>query len=294
MERRIWTALSSLITSIDRSFDNALYTHSVGRVVRMLMWSVLNDRPMHWACDRRNWAGVKPPAELLSQSRLSRRLRFPDTQQFLQQLFDHLRDDERLNDAAAALAKYIDGKPLVVARHTRDKDAKFGRGAGGKDRGYKLHAIYSENDSPVAFKVTPLNENEAKVACELVGQLDDEGYLVGDRAYDHNALYDAAARNNHRHIARRRYRKARGVGHHRHSEHRLAMIARLNEPTAFMRHLLRRRTRIESRFASLTNFGGGLTHLPPWVRGLPRVTLWVWCKLMIRLARSKVQRCNAA
>ena len=37
--------------------------------------------------------------------------------------------------------------------------------------------------------------------------------------------------------------------------------------------------------ANLTNFGGGLTHLPPRGRGLGRVTRWVAAKLVICHAR---------
>ena len=49
---------------------------------------------------------------------------------------------------------------------------------------------------------------------------------------------------------------------------------------------------MERAFANLSNFGGGLTHLPPWVRTLPRVTRWVTAKLIIYHARANVR--NAA
>jgi hypothetical protein len=33
------------------------------------------------------------------------------------------------------------------------------------------------------------------------------------------------------------------------------------------------------------SFGGGLSSLPAWVRGLDRVRTWVWAKLLINAVR---------
>ena len=40
-----------------------------------------------------------------------------------------------------------------------------------------------------------------------------------------------------------------------------------------------------SRMSVTVSFGGGLSALPAWVRGLDRVRTWVWAKLLINAAR---------
>jgi len=289
MERELWRMVSRTISQIDRRFAKGRYTHSVGRVVRVYLWAVLHDRPVYWACVRENWRGVRPPAALPGQSRMSRRLRQADTRQFLQTLAASFRTSDR-----PALLKVIDGMPLPVSRHSQDADATFGRGAGGMDRGYKLHAIYGTEPMPLAWQVHPLNVDERKVAVQLLPVLTQEGYVLGDKNYDANRVYDRAARHGQQLVAARRYGADRGLGHHRHSPWRLRSIAMLEGPSDFGRRLYETRRSIETRFGNLTSFGGGLTHLPPWVRGLPRVRLYVTAKLIVRAARSLVQRGVAA
>ena len=45
--------------------------------------------------------------------------------------------------------------------------------------------------------------------------------------------------------------------------------------------LYRLRTTIERQFSQQSCYGGGVVPLPPWVRGLRRVTQWVGTKLML-------------
>lgn len=289
MERELWKILSQAITQLDRQYPRGMRTHSVGRIVRVYLWAALHDRPVYWACDRRNWAGVRPPVALPDQSTMSRRLREQDTEQMLNQLM------QTLDDAApASLIRYLDGKPLPISRHSIDGDAKFGRGAGGKDRGYKLHAIYGCTNRPLAWSITPLNHSESHAAAALIDDQLTPGYLVGDGGYDANHLYEHAGRQQIQLFTHRRYRQAKGLGHHRHSTFRRDAIDRLTSPSSFVRDLLRDRRDVETRFAHLTNFGGGLTCLPPWVRGLHRVRLWVTAKMLIRLARDRYRERTVA
>lgn len=290
MERELWKILSQQITRLDRRFDRGRCLHSVGRIVRVYLWAVLHDRPVYWACERRNWAGVKPPRKLPHQSRMSRRLNHdPRTRQVLDQLVEALSEED-----ASTLVRYLDGKPLAISKHSRDGQATFGRGAGGKDRGYKLHSVYAGNNRPIAWSVTPLNHNEHHAAVPLIDDRLTPGYLLADANDDANHLYEHAGRHGVQLLTPRRYAKAKGLGHHRHSKHRRDAIGRLDAPSPWVRRLLDQRRRIETRFAHLTNFGGGLTHLPPWVRGLHRVRLWVAGKILIRLARDQHQRQQAA
>ncbi len=100
------------------------YTHSVGRIIRVYLWSVLHDRPIDWACRRGNRQGVRPPDALPHQSQMSRRLRQKDTLEFLTELTRRFNDRHEYD-----LVKMLDGKPLPVARHSQDADATFGYGA---------------------------------------------------------------------------------------------------------------------------------------------------------------------
>ena len=170
MERELWTCLSREITAVDRAVAKGQYTHSVGRIVRVYLWSVLNDRAVYWACVRENWRGVRAPVVLPHQSCMSRRLGQEDTQAFLNKLIKRLTDRGQTH-----LVKLIDGKPLPVSRHSQDPDARFGRGAGGISKGYKLHAIYALRGPILAWEVHPMNVDEKTVAQALVEQLADEG-----------------------------------------------------------------------------------------------------------------------
>ena len=288
MERELWRILSHQITVVDRRYSRGRYTHSVGRIVRVYLWSVLNDRPAYWACRRENWRGVRPPAALPDQSRMSRRLRQPDLQRFLAELAQALAHSSR-----PELVKLVDGKPLPVSRHSQDADAQFGRGAGGLDNGYKLHAIYGLSGALLAWQVHPMNRSEPKVAVELVRQLSDVGYLLGDANYDANSLHVAAHECGHQLLAPRR-NPGTGLGHHRVSPQRVRSIEMLEGISDFGPSLFQYRRQIEGRFGNLCSFGGGLTCLPPWVRRLPRVRLFVAAKLLIRAARNTVIRQGAA
>lgn len=289
MEHELWRRISQTITELDRQFDRRRYRHSVGRVMRVYLWAVLHERPVYWACQRAHWAGVRPPQELPDQSRMSRRLRQKDTQRFLAQLLDRLSDIP-----GPHLLKIVDGMPLTVSRHSRDKDAAFGRGAGGISRGYKYHAIYGRGSMPLAWSVHPLNIDERRAAADLLEQLPDEGYLLGDRNYDANWFYDCSKQHGQQLVVARRYGPGRGLGHHRHSPHRLRSIDMLEGPGVFGRSLYAHRRKIETRFGNLKSFGGGLTHLPPWVRGLMRVRTYVAAKLVIRAAKFLANRQGAA
>lgn len=289
MERELWRILSREIGRLERRYTVDHRVHQVGRIVRVYLWAALHDRPVSWACERRNWIGVKPPRRLPNQSTMSRRLRYVDTRRMLDELAPRLGGGRH-----ASLVRYLDGKPLPISRHSVDRDAKHGRGAGGKDRGYKLHAVYAEDNRPVAWEVTPLNHNEHHAAKPLVDQRLSPGYLLADTNYDANHLYQHAGEVGVQLITPRRYSKAKSYCKRARSPHRIDALERLRAPLEFARQLLAQRRRVETRFANLTSFGGGLTCLPPWVRTLARVRTWVAAKILIRLARDRHLRSTAA
>jgi hypothetical protein len=254
------------------------------QVLAVYLWAVLQEKPVSRACKRRNWPMQAWRRVLPDQSTMSRRIHHPSMRNALALLLDRLAPANK-----NALVLRIDGKPLPVAKHSQDRGAAIGRGAGGFQKGYRLHAIYAQNNRPVKYRVTPMNVDERVVAKEMLAENDlGEGYLLGDANYETNPLYDQAASVGRVLVTPRRFRNAKGLGQSRvHSPHRIAMIQRLKDPSPFIRILLRTRRAIETRFANLTNFAGGLTHLPPWVRGR-RVEPYVTAKIIIRLTRDRV------
>jgi hypothetical protein len=64
---------------------------------------------------------------------------------------------------------------------------------------------------------------------------------------------------------------------------------------AFAQQLLQDRAEVERQLGNLTNWGGGLTCLPAWVRTHRRVRRWVQAKLVLaRLKRDAAIRTCAA
>lgn len=290
MTRQLWRDVSAAINRVAKNWPREdKRTHTTARVVRIYLWSVVNHRPVYWACDRDHWVGVKAPT-LPSQSTMSRRLAHDDTERFLLRLLDALAP----NIGGAIQA--IDGKPLIVSRHSQDAEATFGRGAGGKDRGYKLHAVYANALRPTAFRVMPLNVDERVVGRELLAELAKQGqsgYVLGDANYDSNPLHAVADAGGLQLVTPRRRGPGRGTGHRRQTPGRLRNIALLEGQSDFGRELYEQRRGIESCFGHLTS--GGLWSLPPWVRTLRRVRLWVTAHILLRAARqTQINRQRAA
>ena len=289
MERELWKRIMNGIHSAARSRKaGARFTYDTAGIVRVYLWAVLHDRPVLWACQSPNWPRECRPTKLPSQSTMSRRLRTQSVKDFLNAVTEAVGGPRR-----QGLLYLLDGKPLVVSRHSQDKDARFGRGAGGQDRGYKLHALWGKRAIPEAFSVTPLNVSEPLSATGLVARLENPaGYILADANYDSSDLHEAVARRGCQLLAPRR-RPGTGRGHHFQSRYRLRALDMLEGPSRFGRSLFRQRRGIESRFGWLTGFGGGLQGLPSWVRGLRRVTLYVHGKLIINAAMQYRRRIGA-
>lgn len=281
MDHELWEILSHAMFDVARAFPKSpRQTHDTRLIVRVYLWAVLNDRPVLWATRRRNWPRTKRPRQLPDQSTMSRRLRDNETTSFLAKLARRIAGPQQ-----SVLIKAIDGKPLVIPRHSTDPDAGHGRGVGGQAKGYKLHAIMGNSAMPLAWSVQPLNVSELNQADKLVPQLKDEGYLLADSSYDSSKLHDTAMNHGHQMIAPRR-RPGTELGHRKHSPHRLRAIHLLEQaPSRFGWALYKRRREIERQFGGLVSFGGGLQGLPAWVRTLPRVRLFVHAKLIINAAR---------
>jgi hypothetical protein len=274
MERELWPRLYHLIMEVGQALRLIGVSYQPHILLLVYCWAALHDRPVNWACDPRHWSTTTlRPARLPSPATLSRRLWRIDTALLMRALIRRLR---RGRDPR--LIATIDGKPLPIGGSGHDPDARCGRGAGMRAKGYKFYAIWGGRPVPETYRVYPMNVNEDKVAEEMMPDLTGGGYLLGDGEYDANGVFDAAGAAGYQLLAPREDPEA-GLGHIRQSPYRLRCIELMR--SAFGRGVWGLRRRIEQSFGVLTSFGGGLSPLPSWVRHLERVWLWVSAKMAI-------------
>jgi hypothetical protein len=272
---------------------NAVYTDA--QVIAVLLWAALHDRPISWACERKNWPMQAWRRKLPDQSTMSRRLRMPGTLLALWQLALVL---QRGREAGEVLV--VDGKPLELSEHTRDPDARKGRGAGRYAKGYKLHAIVDPAAEVfVGWDVQALNAAETTTAARILRRrrtrVPAGALLLGDALLDSNPLHDAAARRGLQLIAPRR-KPGAGLGWRRHHPNRLESIRFTEGADAQIWHevLAPQRAQIERFFGAMACLGCGLSALPPWVRRIHRVRAWVNAKICIYVASINSRRAIVA
>jgi len=295
MERDIWTRMMAALKHLPPTRPrNAVYTD--GQIVAVLLWAAIHDRPISWACQRRHWPMQAWRRDLPDQSTMSRRLRHPATLDVLLALLMAVQGHGPVGEVVVA-----DGKPLELSEYTRDPDAKTGRGAGRMSKGYKVHLILDPAAQRViAHETHALNVAEPTTAAALVGrpsvQIPPGGRLLGDSLFDSNPLHRATHARGCQLVAPRK-RPGTGLGSRRHHPNRIESL-RLTEGEdreIWDGVLGPQRAAIERFFGAWASFGGGLCALPPWVRRLHRVRVWVAAKLVINAARiTGLQRPSAA
>lgn len=284
MERELWVVLYRITNQLGDSLGGWLY--STTDILTVYFWAVVHDRPTVWATKSENWPDDLRPKCLPSQSMMSRRLRMPACVLLMTEVEQHLIV---LLGLGKRLVRAIDGKALGVSRVSTDPDAAYGRGAGGMQNGYKLHAIWADGPMPLAWGIAPMNTSEKKMARRLIESQPGGGYLLGDAQYDANYLYDGAEAEGFQLVAKKTPSRGKGgLGHRPHAAGRLRSIALLK--TTFGRQLYKQRRAIEASFGTLVSFGGGLASLPAWVRRFHRVRHWVQAKLIIAGLRTLVQK----
>lgn len=277
MEGQLYRTIVALVRKTGKRCQRPRETFSDADIVCVFYWAVIHDRPIRWACELRNW----PPygrRRLPSNSTMSRRLRTLRVRALLQEL-------ERRVTQPTGQGMYwiIDGKPLTIGGCSKDRQSGYGRAARGLARGYKIHAILNPFGKIAAWRLAPMNVDERKMAERLLRNTPLQGYLAADANYDSNTLHRIARQQkNLQLVAPRRHGPDKKVGHRAQSPGRLRSIALLENPyPAFGRQLLKHRSAIERTYGNLTNWGGGLTGLPPWVRTHRRVHRWVQAKLVL-------------
>jgi hypothetical protein len=264
-------------------------------IVLIYYWSVLNNQTRAWACRRFNWPLRLPPGGLPSESQFSRRF----GSKRVQRLSDRVEREVFALDPAPAdrvsLLK-VDGRPLVIGNHSHDRHAGYGRAAGGKARGYKLHSITDADNRLVRWRLAPMNTDEREMARRMISRLVASGYLLADKNYDSNKLFDLAAGRGVQLVAPRRYGSDKNLGHTHQSPARLRCRDLLENPTSrFGRELHDQRRGIERYFGTAACTPELLNGLPPWVRTRPRVYRWVQAKLVLaELHRLNLRETEAA
>ena len=293
MERAIWRRTAAALKSIPPTRPrNAVYTDR--EVVAVYLWAALHDRPVSWACKRSNWPPQAWRRRLPDQSTMSRRLRRPTVLALVRRLLHVLQ-----RESPPADVLLIDGKALEVSEYSRDPDARRGYGVRGFAKGYRLHALVTQEWQLLAWRVRPLNEAECTVAQGLLRDavrasphLRSSGALIiGDPSYDSNRLHLRASTLGLNLIAQRRKPK-KGVSkwrpHHRSRLRSISVTEGSGSPRR-LRWLKRQRVAVEHFFGALASVGGGLSHLPAWARRKHRVELWVGAKVALNAARIQLR-----
>ena len=90
MERELWKLIIAAMKRLPRTRSrNAVYSDS--EVLAVLLWAVLHDRPISWACVRRHWPPQAWRRRLPDQSTMSRRLRTDATRDQLAVVLTHVQ-----------------------------------------------------------------------------------------------------------------------------------------------------------------------------------------------------------
>jgi hypothetical protein len=288
MERQLWQEIIRLLAQSGKPRFSPHEDFSDDDILRVYFWAVVHDRPVSWACQRKNWELTLRKRKLPSNSTMSRRLRSPSVRERALALEKRLL--RSTNDGQ--LVWFLDGKPLAISGCSKDRQAGYGRAAGGKAKGYKIHALVGADASIAAWRLAPMNIDERTMARRMLLVADIRGYVAADSNYDSNDLHAVCeGRGNLQLLTPRRYGPGRGHGHRKQTAGRMRSKAILENPYPdFGEDLMAQRIAIEQRFGNLTNWGGGLTHLPPWARTYRRVYQWVQAKLIVNAVRRLLQQ----
>ena len=291
MERQLWKAIVVVLDRLDKGRRSTRRKFADRRIVEVFAWGVIHDRPTCWSCRRAHWPIDLQKRPLPSAATMSRRLRSPSVQGLLEAL-----EGRVLAPKDGEMFWMIDGKPLAIGGCSKDRQAGYGRAAGGKAKGYKIHALVGSSRGLGAWLVAPMNKDERTMAKRLVRRAQAQGYVIGDANYDSNPLHEACVKQGELQLVTpRRYGTGKGLGHRRHSRGRHRSIALLENPQPrFGEQLLKDRNEVERRFGGWCNWGGSLTCLPAWVRTHRRVRRWVQLKLVLATLKRQIDQRTCA
>jgi Transposase DDE domain len=286
MEHQLWNAIVAILGTLGKPRKRRACDFDDVEIVKVYYWSVIHDRPVTWACRKEHWPIYRRHRLLPSSATMSRRLRSRSVVALLNALENRI-----VAPKEDGLFWMIDGKPLAIGGCSKDRQAGYGRAANCKAKGYKIHVIAGSGGKIASWRLAPMNKDERVMAARMLRTAPIQGYVAADSNYDSNKLHAICdARGELQLVTRRRYGPGKGTGHCRQSLGRLRSMRLTENPfPAFAEKLLRDREDIERRFAQLTNWGGGLTCLPPWVRTHRRVYRWVQAKLVLSALKQNIR-----
>jgi hypothetical protein len=227
MEGQLWKAIVMVLAQLDKRRKRTVEDYGDVQIVQIFYWAVIHDRPICWACQRKNWPVHLRRQALPSDTTMSRRLRTPSVLMLLNALEQRVTKP----NTEGGLYWMIDGKPLMISGCSKDRQAGYGRAARCKAKGYKLHAIVAPDGGLALWRVAPMNKDERVMAERMLKTSDIRGYVVADANYDSNRLHKVCdARGNQQLVTPRRYGPGKKVGHRAQSPGRLRSIALLENP----------------------------------------------------------------
>lgn len=282
MDKKIWSIITKIIVSVNRSLEQTgrRPRYSDVLIMRMYLWAVWHDRPMFWACERSNYDKLFRPRALPSVSQFCRRLKTERIKKMIQAIHRRLIQNNTLSKLS-----FFDGKALPLSNHSSDKDARKGYADGSFRKGYKLHAWATQDGRIPRFCVLPMNCGEPNTARELTDLIPHGSLVLADANYDSGKLYQAVADRNSQLLT-----PLKGMAES-FCQLRRMPAARKRAMKLWQlfgkqcREILKLRYKIDRIFSAVSCFGGGLSPLPTWVRGLSRVQKWVSAKLIFYHAR---------
>src|SRR5688572_4464246 len=122
MEGELWRQVYALAKRVGKGKGVVRGEFLDVDIAAVYLWSVLHDRPVKWACDKRHWRGRCPLKRLPSRSTMSRRLRSASVQRLLVSL-----EQAFLEQVRRSWCRFIDGKPLPVSGHSQAQGVGYGR-----------------------------------------------------------------------------------------------------------------------------------------------------------------------
>src|SRR3954463_10930368 len=92
MERELWKVVYRALKKLARRFEQSYVQLHAWRIAAVLLWAALHDRPVRWACDKRNWSTTRlRPGRLPSEATMSRRAKKLSFALFLSAPADELK-----------------------------------------------------------------------------------------------------------------------------------------------------------------------------------------------------------
>jgi hypothetical protein len=163
MEHQLWKAIAAVLLRLDKPRTPARFDFRDEDIVKVYYWSVICDRPTSWACQKEHWPIHLRRRRLPTPSTMSRRLRAPAVVALLDALERRVTAPKE-----PGLFWMIDGKPLPIGGCSKDRQAGYGKAAGAKAKGYKLHALVGSGGALGQWRVAPMNKDERVMAERLV------------------------------------------------------------------------------------------------------------------------------